>query len=73
MVFDTHYGAPAGGVNRDLDFDTGLLGGFGVDFHVKVEEKMFFDGDFTYYKVNKAKFDPKNKARAVVFLKKPDE
>lgn len=73
MVFDTHYGAPTGGVKRDLDFDTGLLGGFGVDFHVKVEEKVFYDGDFTYYKVNKAVFETKNKSRAVVFLKNPDE
>ena len=73
MNFDTYIGGALVDVVRDLDFDNDLLGGLGVDFHLKVESGAFHDGRFAYYKVKKAVFEPKNKARAVVFLKNPDE
>ncbi|EFC73982.1 hypothetical protein HMPREF0660_00559 [Prevotella melaninogenica D18] len=73
MNFDTYIGGAHVEVVRDLDFDNDLLGGLGVDFHLKVKSGSFHDGSFAYQKVNKAVFEPKNKARAVVFLKNPDE
>lgn len=60
-------------IKKGIDFDTGLLGGLGVDFHLTVEKDADYSSSVPFYKIVKAKFDPKNNTRAVVFLRRTEK
>lgn len=68
---ETVYGAghPDDLKKIDLDLDTGVAGGFGVDFHFSIDVK-YYSGFIGYDVISKVKITSKNNAKAVIYLKR---
>ena len=54
----------------DIDLDTGVEGGFGVDFHFSIGVKHYSYDHIGYDVINKVKITTKNNAKAVIYLKR---